>query len=165
MANSKKSIFKNHETRLQQGVKAPKFKGIDQNGKQISSIEFKSKKLVLYFYPEDNTPTCTVQACNLRDNFTLLKKAGIEVIGVSQDNSEKHKKFETKFSLPFRMIADTDLTVIKAYDVWGKKKFMGKIYDGIIRTTFLINENGVIAHVINRPDTKNHSGQILDLWK
>lgn len=161
----KKEPFKNHATYLKPGDKAPAFKGIDQNGKAISSVDFKGKKLVVYFYPEDNTPTCTVQACNIRDNFGLLKKAGIEVIGVSGDNAEKHKKFETKFNLPFRMIADTDHSVINAFDVWGKKQFMGKIYDGIIRTTFLINENGVIAHVINRPDTKNHSQEILALWK
>jgi peroxiredoxin Q/BCP len=161
----KKEPFKNHATQLKPGDKAPAFKGIDQNGKPVTSADFKGKKLVVYFYPEDNTPTCTIQACNIRDNFSQLKKAGIEVIGVSEDSAEKHKKFETKFNLPFRMIADTEHTVINAFDVWGKKQFMGKIYDGIIRTTFLINENGIITQVINRPDTKNHSQQILDLWK
>ncbi|MFN5136116.1 MAG: thioredoxin-dependent thiol peroxidase [Chitinophagaceae bacterium] len=165
MANSKKSIFKNHETRLQQGVKAPKFKGIDQDGKQVGTSDFKGEKFVLYFYPQDGTPTCTKQACNLRDNYNLLKKRKIKIIGVSADSITKHKTFEIKNRLPFRLIADEKHEVIKAYDVWGKKQFMGKIYDGIIRTTFLINGNGVIAHVINRPDTKNHSQEILALWK
>jgi thioredoxin-dependent peroxiredoxin len=160
----KKEPFKNYATHLKPGDKAPSFKGIDQNGKVISSADFKGKKLVVYFYPKDNTPTCTVQACNIRDNFSQLKKAGIEVIGVSGDNAEKHKKFETKFKLPFRMIADTDHSVINAFDVWGKKQFMGKIYDGIIRTTFLIDEKGILKDVIKKPDTGNHSVEILEYW-
>lgn len=157
--------FKNYQTHLKEGDKAPAFQGTDQDGKPVSLSQFKGKKLVLYFYPEDNTPTCTVQACNLRDNFSLLKKAGIEIVGVSEDDAAKHKKFEAKHQLPFRLIADEAHKVINAYDVWGKKQFMGKIYDGLIRTTFLINEKGVIAHIINKPDTKNHSQQILELWK
>lgn len=160
----KKEPFKNHATQLKPGDKAPAFKGIDQNGKPITSADFKGKKLVVYFYPEDNTPTCTVQACNIRDNFNLFKKAGIEIIGVSEDSSEKHKKFETKFNLPFRMIADTEHIVINAFDVWGKKQFMGKIYDCIIRTTFLIDEKGILKDVINKPDTGNHSVEILEHW-
>ena len=164
-ATAKATPFKNHQTGLQAGDTAPAFKGIDQDGKPISFADFKGKKLVLYFYPQDNTPTCTVQACNLRDNFSALKKAGIEVVGVSEDSAAQHKKFEAKFNLPFRMIADEQHQVIKAYDVWGKKQFMGKIYDGLVRTTFLINAKGKIEHIIYKPDTKNHSQEILELWK
>jgi thioredoxin-dependent peroxiredoxin len=160
----KKEPFKNYVTHLQPGNKAPVFKGLDQNGKAISLADFKGKKLVLYFYPEDDTPTCTKQACNLRDNYTQLGQKGIEIIGVSEDSIEKHKKFENKHKLPFRLIADAEHKVINAYDVWGKKQFMGKIYDGIIRTTFLISEKGTIAHVINRPDTGEHAKEILEAW-
>lgn len=160
----KKTPFKNHDTRLKAGDKAPAFKGIDQDGKSVSSAGFKGKKWVIYFYPQDDTPTCTKQACNIRDNFKLLEKNGIYIIGVSEDNVEKHKKFETKYKLPFRLIADETHEVINAFDVWGKKQFMGKIYDGLIRTTFLINEKGVIVRVINRPDTGNHVQEILDGW-
>ncbi len=161
---AKKEPFKNHQTVLQAGDKAPAFQCLDQDGKLVSSAKMKGKKIVLYFYPQDLTPTCTVQACNLRDNFTTLQKKGIEVIGVSEDDASKHKKFEARHQLPFRLLADTEHTVIKAYDVWGPKQFMGKIYDGLLRTTFLINEKGVIEHVIHRPDTKNHTAQILELW-
>jgi peroxiredoxin Q/BCP len=157
-----KQPFKNHETGLKAGDKAPSFAGIDQNGKKISMADVKGKKFVLYFYPQDDTPTCTTQACNLRDNFSALTKKGIEVIGVSGDGIAKHKKFETKYKLPFRLIADESLAVIKAYDVWGKKQFMGKIYDGLVRTTFLINEKGRIDAVFSKVDAKNHTQQILD---
>jgi peroxiredoxin Q/BCP len=159
-----KEAFKNHQTKLQPGDKAPLFTGTDQDGKPISLSAYKGKKLVLYFYPQDLTPTCTVQACNLRDNFSVLKKKGIEVVGVSEDDAAKHKKFEARHELPFRLLADTEHAVIRAYDVWGPKQFMGKKYDGLIRTTFLINEKGIIEHVINRPDTKNHAAEILALW-
>jgi peroxiredoxin Q/BCP len=162
---AKKTPFKNYATHLNPGDTAPSFTGIDQNGSTVSLRDYKGKKLVLYFYPEDNTPTCTKQACNLRDNYSLLQQKGIEIIGVSEDTVAKHKKFETKFNLPFRMIADEKHEIINAYDVWGKKIFMGIIYDGIIRTTFLINENGVIDHVINRPKTGHHSMEILECWK
>jgi thioredoxin-dependent peroxiredoxin len=161
----KKEPFKNYTTHLQPGDKAPAFTGIDQNGKTISLNDFKGKKLVLYFYPEDDTPTCTKQACNLRDNYSLLQQHKIEIVGVSEDGVAKHKKFETKHHLPFRMIADETHEVINAFDVWGKKLFMGKIYDGIIRTTFLIDEKGIIKEVINRPNTGDHSREIIDLWK
>jgi thioredoxin-dependent peroxiredoxin len=157
----KKEPFKNYVTRLKVGDKAPAFKGIDQDGKKISSADYKGKKLILYFYPQDLTASCTVQACNLRDNFSELKKMGFEIIGVSEDEVEKHKRFETKNNLPFRLIADVDHTVINAYDVWGKKQFMGKIYDGLVRTTFVINEKGMIDAVITRVLTKNHTEQIL----
>ena len=160
----KKTPFKNYTTHLNPGDTAPQFTGIDQNGLSVSLNDFKGKKLVLYFYPEDDTPTCTKQACNLRDNYTLLKQKGIEIIGVSEDSAVKHKKFESKFNLPFRLIADEQHTIINAYDVWGKKIFMGVIYGGLIRTTFLINEHGMIDHVINRPKTGEQSKQILELW-
>jgi peroxiredoxin Q/BCP len=121
--------------------------------------------MILYFYPQDDTLSCTAQACNLRDNFSELKKLGFEIIGVSEDAVVKHKKFETKYSLPFRLIADEKHEVIDAYDVWGKKQFMGKIYDGLLRTTFVINEKKIINHIILRPNTKKHTQQILDLLK
>ena len=161
---AKKTPFKNYATQLKPGDTAPAFTGVDQNGNTVSLRDYKGKKLVLYFYPEDDTPTCTKQACNLRDNYSLLQQKGIEIVGVSEDTVSKHKKFETKFNLPFRMIADEQHNIINAYDVWGKKIFMGVIYDGLIRTTFLINENGIIDHVINRPKTGNHSFEILERW-
>jgi peroxiredoxin Q/BCP len=153
----------NYITSLKKGDKAPYFKGIDQDGKMISLKDFKGKKLILYFYPQDNTPTCTNEACNLRDNFSGLKKRGFAIIGVSPDNEKKHRKFIDKFDLPFSLIADTDMKIIKAYDVWGTKKFMGRIYDGLVRTTFLINEKGTIEQVITKVDSKNHTEQILEL--
>jgi thioredoxin-dependent peroxiredoxin len=156
--------FKNYVTKLKVGEKAPAFKGVDQDGKKISSADYKGKKLVLYFYPEDDTLSCTAQACNLRDNYSALKKEGFEIVGVSGDGVVKHKKFETKYTLPFRLIADEKHEVIDAYDVWGKKKFMGKIYDGLLRTTFLITEKGIIQSIILRPNTKKHTAQILDTW-
>lgn len=162
---TKKEPFKNYITHLKAGDKAPAFKGVDQDGKAISLSDLIGKKMALYFYPEDDTPTCTVQACNLRDNYNLLKQKGIEIIGVSEDGVAKHKKFETKHQLPFRLIADKEHKVIDAFDVWGKKQFMGKIYDGIVRTTFLISEKGIIDHIINRPTTKAHAEEILELWK
>lgn len=161
----KKVPFKNYVTKLKAGDKAPAFKGVDQDGKKISSAEYKGKKIILYFYPQDDTLSCTAQACNLRDNFAELKKLGFEIIGVSEDGVVKHKKFETKYSLPFRLIADEKHEVINAYDVWGKKQFMGKIYDGLLRTTFVINEKGTIEHIILRPNTKKHTAQILELLK
>ncbi len=164
-AATKKVPFKNYVTKLKAGDKAPAFKGVDQDGKKISSTEYKGKKIILYFYPQDDTLSCTAQACNLRDNFSELKKQGFEIIGVSEDGVVKHKKFETKYSLPFRLIADEKHEVINAYDVWGKKQFMGKIYDGLLRTTFVINEKGIIEHIILRPNTKKHTQQILDLLK
>jgi peroxiredoxin Q/BCP len=160
----KKIPFKNYETHLKANDKAPAFKGIDQDGKAVSTKDFKGKKLVIYFYPEDDTPTCTKQACNIRDHYEQLKKQGIEIIGVSEDSTTSHKKFETKHQLPFRLIADENHEIINAFDVWGKKQFMGKIYDGLIRTTFLINEKSRITHVINKPDTGNHVKQILECW-
>jgi len=148
---------------LKAGEKAPDFSAIDQNEKTITLSEFLGKKVVLYFYPKDNTPGCTVQACNLRDHSSDLSKRGIQVIGVSADSALKHQKFIEKFSLPFPLIADENHDVLNKYGVWGEKKFMGKIYDGIHRTTFIINERGIIDAVILKPKTKFHSEEILEI--
>lgn len=153
--------MKNHTTGLKAGDKAPNFEGKDESGKIVSLKSFAGKKLVLYFYPKDNTPTCTVEACNLRDNYSLLKKKGYAILGVSADDETKHGKFIKKFDLPFSLLADVDMKVIKAYDVWGKKQFMGKIFDGINRTTFVIDEKGKIEKVITDVKSKNHTEQIL----
>lgn len=148
---------------MQIGDQAPNELGKDQNGKQLFLSDFKGKKLVLYFYPKDLTPGCTMQACNLRDNFEKLKEKNLAVIGVSADDENKHQKFIEKYSLPFTLIADNDRQLINAFGVWGPKKFMGKTYDGIHRTTFIIDENGKINHVIAKPKTKNHAEEILKL--
>lgn len=149
---------------LEKGDKAPDFKGVDQNEEVHSLAEYKGKKVVLYFYPKDNTPGCTAQACNLRDNYSSLIKKGFQIIGVSADSIKSHKKFEEKFDLPFPLIADEDKVIMNAYGVWGPKKFMGRTYDGIHRTTFLIDEKGKIKAIINKPNTKNHTEEILEIW-
>ena len=154
--------MKNHTTGLKAGDKAPNFEGKDESGKKVSLKNFAGKKLVLYFYPKDNTPTCTVEACNLRDNYSLLIKKGYSILGVSADDETKHLKFIKKFDLPFSLLADVDMKVIKAYDVWGTKQFMGKIFDGINRTTFVIDEKGKIEKVITDVKSKNHTEQILE---
>jgi peroxiredoxin Q/BCP len=149
---------------LTEGKKAPAFTGVDQDGKTISLKDYLGKKVILYFYPKDDTPSCTAQACNLRDNYGTLLKKGFHIIGVSADKVTKHKKFEQKYSLPFPLLADEDHSIIKAYGVWGEKKFMGRVFDGIHRTTFLIDEAGKIKKIIDKPVTKNHSEQILEAW-
>lgn len=149
---------------LKPGDKAPAFKGVDQNGDVISLADFKGKKVVLYFYPKDNTPGCTAQACNLRDNYQTLIKQGYQVIGVSGDSVKSHKKFEEKFDLPFPLIADEDKVILDAYGVYGPKKFMGRSFLGIHRTTFLIDEKGIIKAIITKPDTKNQTQQVIDTW-
>jgi len=150
---------------LKIGDKAPDFSGKDQNGKTIQLSDFSGKKIAIYFYPKDNTPGCTVQACNLRDNDAALTKAGVQIIGVSADSSASHTKFIEKFSLPFPLIADEDKTIIQQFGVWGPKKFMGKEYDGIHRTTFVIDENHTIVGIIEKPKTKEHAEEILALLK
>lgn len=147
---------------LSKGDKAPDFTATDQDGNPISLKDFKGKKLVLYFYPKDNTPGCTAQACDLRDNYSRLKKEGYEIIGVSPDTEASHLKFIEKYGLPFRLVSDTDKTVARAYGVWGRKKFMGRDYDGVFRTTFLIDEKGKIERVINKVKTKEHADQLLE---
>lgn len=149
-------------TNLKQGDKAPDFAVADQNGNKISLSDYSGKKLVVYFYPKDMTPGCTTQACNLRDNYSILQKEGIEILGVSADDEARHQKFIEKHELPFPLLADTDKKMIKDFGVWGLKKFMGKEYDGIHRTTFLINEEGKIHDVIKKPKTKAHAEEILE---
>lgn len=148
---------------LKPGSKAPAFSGVDQNGHTISLKDYKGKQVALYFYPKDDTPGCTAQACNLRDNYDALLKAGIQVIGVSTDSVKSHKKFEQKYELPFPLIADEDKQIVEAYGVWGEKKFMGRTYMGTSRTTFLIGADGKISHIISKPDTKNHTAEILEI--
>jgi len=149
---------------LQPGSPAPDFSVQDQNGNTVSLTDFKGKKVALFFYPKDNTPTCTEQACNLRDNIAKLRKKGIKVLGISMDSVKKHKNFEQKFSLPFPLLADVDRQLIDAYGVWGEKVLFGRKYMGIYRTTFLINEAGIIEHVIDKVAANDHAAQILTLW-
>ena len=151
-------------THLSEGKKAPAFKGHDQDGKSVSLADYKGKKIVLYFYPEDDTPTCTVQACNLRDNFGLLKNAGLVVLGVSPDEEKKHKKFETKYDLPFTIISDPAHEIIDKYGVWGQKQLYGRTYMGLHRTTFLIDEKGIIRKIFLKPKSKNHTAEIINAW-
>lgn len=146
---------------LKEGDKAPAFTGMDQDDKKVSLSAYKGKKVVLFFYPEDDTPTCTIQACNLRDNYALLKKNGFEVIGVSPDDTKKHKKFEAKFNLPFTLIADPSLSILKKYGVWDQKQMFGNKYMGVLRTTFVINEKGIIQRVFLRPKNKAHAEEII----
>lgn len=148
-------------THLREGQKAPAFSGKDQNGNQVSLEEFKGQRVVLYFYPEDDTPTCTVQACNLRDNYGLLKKHGFTVIGVSPDDVAKHQKFQEKFSLPFTLLADPEQKIIAKYGVWGEKNMYGRKYMGLHRTTFVINEEGIIQKIFLRPKNKAHAEEIV----
>lgn len=163
MATKKLAPFKG--ITLREGDKAPAFTGTDQNGKKVSSAGLKGKKLVVYFYPEDDTPTCTIQACNLRDNYGLLRKNGFEVIGISPDDEKKHKKFEAKFDLPFTLIADPAHTILEKYGVWGEKQLFGHHYMGVHRTTFVIDEKGIIRKIFTRPKNKAHAEEIIAAWK
>jgi len=151
--------------KLKKGSKAPDFLVKDQDGKEVSLKEFRGRKVILYFYPKDNTPTCTEQACNLRDNIQLLQKKGIVVLGVSADTEKKHKNFEAKYSLPFPLLADTEHKILNAYGVWGEKTLFGRKYMGIHRVTFLISEEGKIDGIIDKVDAADHTKQILDAWK
>lgn len=146
---------------LKEGDKAPEINAIDQDGKPVSLDQYRGRKVILYFYPKDNTSGCTAQACNLRDNYGDLLVKGYEVIGVSPDPEKSHQKFIGKFNLPFRLIADTDKKVCEAYGVYGLKKFMGREYMGVNRTTFIIDGKGNIERIITKVDTKNHAAQIL----
>ena len=147
--------------KLKAGDKAPSINALDQFGNNISLDDFRGSKVILYFYPKDDTPGCTAEACSLRDNNSLLLEKGFKIIGVSADNTKSHIKFTEKYNLPFPLIPDTDKKIIQEYGTWGKKKFMGREYDGIIRTTFVIGEDGKILKVIDDVKTKNHSDQIL----
>ena len=148
---------------LKAGDKAPTFSGIDQDGNKISLPDFKGKKLVLYFYPEDDSPLCTVQACNLRDNYSILKKNGFEIIGVSPDERAKHKNFESKFGLPFRMLEDPKHKIMTKYGVWSEKQMFGHHFMGVLRTTFVIDEKGIIQKIFLRPKSKAHAEEIIKL--
>ena len=144
---------------------APDFSARTQEGKIITLADFKGKKLILYFYPKDNTPGCTAEACNLRDNFQILKEKGFEIIGVSPDNEISHQKFSSKYDLPFELIADTDKKILKGYGVWGEKKMFGKTKEGVHRTTFVIDEKGKIEKVFKKVKTKEHASQILESFE
>jgi len=149
-------------TTLQKGDKAPNFSGIDQDGKAHTLADYNGKKLVVFFYPKADTPGCTAEACDLRDNFERFKANNYELLGVSADSAKKQAKFKDKYQLPFPLLADEDKSVIDAFGVWGPKKFMGREFDGIHRTTFVINEKGIIDEVIEKVKTKEHAAQILE---
>lgn len=146
---------------LKIGDKAPDFKSVDGQGKSVSLSDYKGKKLVIYFYPKDNTPGCTAEACDLRDNYHRFQAAGYEILGVSKDSEKSHRGFAEKYSLPFRLVADTDTNILQAYDAWGEKSLYGKKYMGALRKTYVIDEHGVITDIIDKVDTKAHSAQIL----
>ena len=147
---------------LKKGGKAPDFSGKDQDGKTVSLSDFKGKRLIMFFYPKDMTPGCTAEACNLGENYSELQGKGFEIMGVSADSEARHQKFIGKYNLPYSLLADTELETIKAYGVWGLKKFMGKEYDGIHRTTFVIGADGNLESVITKVKTKDHTAQILE---
>ena len=149
-------------THLKEGDKAPDFSGINEQEEQVSLSDFAGKKLILFFYPKDNTPGCTAEACNLRDNYDDLKEKGYELLGVSPDSARKHQNFIKKHDFPFHLLADTEQEVLNAYGVWGPKKFMGREYEGVHRTTFVIDENGVIEKIFKKVKTKAHTEQILE---
>ena len=146
---------------LEEGAKAPMFEGKNQNGEIISLDLFKGKKLILYFYPKDNTPGCTAESCNLRDSYEDLLDKGYEVIGVSPDSEKLHLKFIDKHNLPFNLIADTEKEILKTYGAWGPKKLYGREYEGVLRTTYVINEEGLIEKIFKKVKTKDHVNQIL----
>ena len=149
---------------LNVGDKAPDFVALNEFGQSISLSDFLGKKVILYFYPKDMTPGCTAESCNLGENYKLLQEKGFIVLGVSPDSSKSHQKFIDKYNLPFSLIADEDKAVIKAFGVWGPKKFMGKEYDGVHRTTFIIDEDGIIEKVFTKVKTKDHTNQILESY-
>ncbi|HAO46943.1 MAG TPA: thioredoxin-dependent thiol peroxidase [Chitinophagaceae bacterium] len=152
-------------THITEGQKAPAFKSKDQDGNPVALSDYLGKKVVLYFYPEDDTPTCTIQACNLRDNYALLKKHGLVVLGVSPDEEKKHKKFEAKYNLPFTLLADPGHQIIDKYGVWGEKQLYGRNYMGLHRTTFLIDEKGIVKKIFLRPKNKQHAEEIIAAWQ
>ena len=148
-------------TTLTEGTPAPDFTSMDQTGNTITLSKLKGQKIILYFYPKDDTPGCTAEACSLRDNYILFKEKGYNIIGVSPDKATSHNKFIDKYKLPFPLITDTDKIILNAYGVWGPKKMMGKSYEGVIRTTFVIDEKGIIQKIITKVDTKDHAGQLV----
>jgi peroxiredoxin Q/BCP len=148
---------------LTTGMQAPAFTSTDQNGKPVSLSDFSGQKVILYFYPKDDTPGCTAEACDFRDNYNGLVAKGINVLGVSVDSEASHQKFVTKHNLPFPLLADTDHQIVEAYGVWGEKNMYGKKYMGVNRTTFIIDEDGIISHIIKKVDTKNSTAQVVEL--
>lgn len=148
-------------TTLSKGDKAPEFQGLNQKGETISLSGFKGKKLILYFYPKDNTPGCTAESCNLNDNYQMWLSKGYEVVGVSPDSVASHKKFGDKFKFGFNLIADPETVILRAYGVWGEKSMYGRKYMGVLRTTFVVNENGIIEDIFDKVDTQNHTEQII----
>jgi thioredoxin-dependent peroxiredoxin len=148
---------------LKEGDKVPNFTTTDQDGNSVSNSDYIGKKWVVFFYPAANTPTCTVEACNLRDHYKELQDAGYEILGVSADTERKQKNFQKKYNFPYPLLADVDKEVINAFGVWGPKKFMGRTYDGIHRITFLINENGIVDRVIDKVKSRAHAAQILNI--
>lgn len=162
-SSSSSSLLKNDYfcVMLEIGTKAPAFVAADENGNEVALSDFAGKKLVLYFYPKDSTPGCTAEACDLRDNYERFISLGYEVLGVSKDSAASHRRFIEKYSLPFHLISDPDCTVLKSYEAWGKKKFMGKEVTGTLRTSYIIDEQGIIVEAISKVDTKNHSAQLL----
>lgn len=149
-------------TPLKEGDKAPFFKGLNQDGKEISLDDFKGKKLILYFYPKDNTSGCTAEACSLNEDYDTLTAKGFEVVGVSPDSATSHQKFIAKYNLSFNLIADTEKKILQDYSVWGEKSMYGRKYMGVFRTTFIINGEGIIEQVITKVDTKNAASQIMN---
>jgi peroxiredoxin Q/BCP len=145
---------------LKKGDRAPEFSGLNQNGEKIALSNFRGKKVILYFYPKDNTPGCTAESCNLNENYGFWQSKGYEVIGISPDSVSSHKKFADKFQFGFNLIADPETEILNAYGVWGEKSMYGRKYMGVFRTTFIISEEGIIEDVIEKVDTKNHSEQI-----
>jgi thioredoxin-dependent peroxiredoxin len=146
---------------LKEGDPAPAFSAVNESGQTVSLTDYAGKKLVLYFYPKDDTPGCTAESCSLRDGYPQFVAKGYEILGVSPDSVKKHVKFREKYQLPFSLLADEDHAVAEAFGVWGQKKFMGRTYDGIHRTTFIIDEKGTIERIIEKVDTDNHAGQLL----
>lgn len=147
---------------LKVGDKVPDFQGVDQDGKTIKFTDYKGKKLIIYFYPKANTPGCSAEGCSLRDNYDALQKEGYQIIGISKDPVEKQKVFHDKYSFPFPLIADVDKKIIETFGAWGKKKFMGKEYEGILRFTYLIDQKGIVSQIYTKVKTKNHAEQILE---
>lgn len=150
---------------LKVGDSLPQFEGINQNGKTIKSEELKGKKLIIFFYPKASTPGCTIEACNLRDNYSVLKKKGFQLLGISADSEKRQKNFSVKNELPFDLIADENRNIIEKFGVWQLKKFMGREFMGIVRTTFIFDENGICTQVIDKVKTKDHAEQILESYQ
>lgn len=148
-------------TTIKEGDKAPEFNANDEAGNAVSLSQYKGRKLILFFYPKDDTPGCTAENCNLRDNYAVLQEKGFAVLGVSPDSAKKHQGFKAKYSLPFPLIPDSDQQIMKSYGAWGEKQMYGRSYEGVLRTTFVINEEGIVEKVFEKVDTKNHTAQIL----